>query len=134
MVDTGPLYAAIDRSDSYHERSVAALMRITEPIVVPFPVIVEVCRLIQRRLKPEQESRFLRSLLDGDLEVEHLDDRDIVRAANLIEQYADARLGFVDAAVIAVAERFRAGQLLTLDRRDFSIVRPAHCPAFDFLP
>ena len=134
LADTGPLYAAIDRADSEHERCVAALARIREPIIVPFPVIVEVCRLIQRRLQAEHQSRFLRSLTMGELEVEHLGDPDILRAADLVERYADARFGFVDASVVALAERFSVTRLLTLDRRDFSLVRPTHCPSFEFIP
>jgi uncharacterized protein len=36
--------------------------------------------------------------------------------------------------VVAVAERFGAVAIATLDRRHFSLVRPAHVPAFTLLP
>ena len=39
----------------------------------------------------------------------------------LVRRYADLPLGFVDAAVIACAER-RGGRVLTLDRRHFGVV------------
>ena len=49
-------------------------------------------------------------------------------------QYADFPLGGVDASVIAVAERFGVDQVATLDRRHFSVVKPAHVPALTLLP
>jgi predicted nucleic acid-binding protein len=48
--------------------------------------------------------------------------------------YADGRIGFVDAGVAALAERLGAVRIYTLDRRDFSILRPRHTSAFEVLP
>lgn len=59
---------------------------------------------------------------------------DLDRMAELVETYADFPLGLVDASVIAVAERLGAADIATLDRRHFSVVRPAHVPAFRLLP
>jgi predicted nucleic acid-binding protein len=56
------------------------------------------------------------------------------RAADLVEQYASLPLGTADAFVVAVAEKFGAVSIATLDRRHFSIVRPVHVPAFTLLP
>jgi predicted nucleic acid-binding protein len=38
--------------------------------------------------------------------------------------YADMRIGFVNASLIALAERHRLPRLLTLDRRHLAVVRP----------
>jgi predicted nucleic acid-binding protein len=43
-------------------------------------------------------------------------------------------LGTVDASVVAVSERLGTHTIATLDRRHFSVVRPAHIPAFDLVP
>jgi predicted nucleic acid-binding protein len=43
---------------------------------------------------------------------------DLARIRHLVRRYADLRLGLVDAAVIACAER-RGCPVLTLDRRHF---------------
>jgi len=48
--------------------------------------------------------------------------------------YADAAIGFVDASVVAIAERLGIRQVWTLDRRDFSLIRPKHVGAFDIVP
>lgn len=43
-------------------------------------------------------------------------------------------LDFVDALIVAIAERLNITRLLTLDRRDFQIIRPKHCNSFELLP
>lgn len=58
---------------------------------------------------------------------------DWVRAAELIRQYADMRLGLVAASVVAIAERLGVTTIATLDRRDFAVVRPAHCDGFELV-
>ena len=48
--------------------------------------------------------------------------------------YADLRVGFVDAAVLAIVERLREPKLATLDHRHFSVMRPRHVDALELLP
>ena len=104
------------------------------PLVVPDLVIPEVCYLLARGAQARVEGDFLRSLVSGRLVVEHVGDVDIERTAELVETYADLGLGTVDASVIAVAERLGATIIATLDRRHFSVVRPAHVAAFELAP
>ncbi|MFE7901688.1 PIN domain-containing protein [Streptomyces sp. NPDC057424] len=59
---------------------------------------------------------------------------EVSRAADLVEQYASLPLGTADAFVVAVAEKYRAVNIATLDRRHFSVVRPSHLPTFTLLP
>ena len=71
---------------------------------------------------------------DGAYELVQVTAADAVRAADLVEQYSSLPLGTADAIVVAVAERFRTVNIATLDRRHFSVVRPAHAAAFTLLP
>jgi uncharacterized protein len=48
--------------------------------------------------------------------------------------YADADIGFVDAAVLASTERLAEPKLATLDRRHFGLLRPRHVDALTLLP
>ena len=80
------------------------------------------------------EAEFLRSVRAGQVVMVPLVAADLDRMAELVEKYADFPLGLVDASVVAVAERLGAEEIATLDRRDFSAVRPAHVPAFTVLP
>jgi uncharacterized protein len=59
---------------------------------------------------------------------------DWLRSAQLIETYADLGLGFVDASIIAVAERLKLTEIATMNCRDFAVVRPVHCDAFELFP
>jgi uncharacterized protein len=43
-------------------------------------------------------------------------------------------LDFTDAAIVAIAERSNITRILTLDRRDFTLIRPKHCDYFEILP
>jgi uncharacterized protein len=51
-----------------------------------------------------------------------------------MERYADARVGFADAAVLAIVERLNEPKLATLDRRHFSLMRPRHIETLTLLP
>lgn len=45
-----------------------------------------------------------------------------------------AVVDFVDITLAAVAERLGIRQILTLDQRDFRILRPRHCEHFELAP
>ncbi len=59
---------------------------------------------------------------------------DYVRIRDLLTRYADLKLGFVDAAVIAIVERLNERKLATLDHRHFGTIRPKHTDAIELLP
>lgn len=134
VCDTGPLVAAADRDDAHHDTVVAALEGLREPLVVPAPVVVEVCWLLERNLGATAEAAFLSAGAQGELAIEDLAPADYERMASLVETYADLPLGMVDAAVVAIAERLGITKLLTINRRDFAVVRPSHVDAFELLP
>jgi predicted nucleic acid-binding protein len=134
LVDTGALYAAADADDAWHERVAAYFRGSRDEMVVPITVLPEVCYLLDEHLGPEAAIAFLRALDQGEARVEHLAPEDISRSIAVMDRYASLRLGFVDASLVAVAERLKIREVLTTDRRHFSAVRPRHCPAFDLRP
>lgn len=70
----------------------------------------------------------------GRLQALDLADEDWRRCAELAERYADLRLNLMDASLVALAERLGEKTIATLNRRDFTVVRPRHVAAFDLLP
>ncbi len=134
IVDTSVLYALVDANDAAHPRAVDALAAEVEAVIVPQPTLPEVCYLIGSRLGAEREAEFVRLLADSDWRLEPVTDADLLRIGHLMRDYAEARLGFVDASVVAIAERIGAVRVHTLDRRHFELVRPRHVEAFTLLP
>ena len=56
------------------------------------------------------------------------------RAAELVERYADLRLGGTDASVIALAERLGDSTIFTLEHRHFAVVQSSAVEGLTLLP
>lgn len=134
IIDTGIIYAMADRDDAWHERVVAYLKTQKDTLIVPITVLPEACCLLNSYLGKEVERSFISSLLHGEMAVEGLTAEDLRQTSNLLQRYADVNIGFVDATVVAIAERLKIHRILTTDRRHFSLIRPRHCPLFELLP
>jgi hypothetical protein len=134
VVDTGVAYGAADRDDPDHAGCAAVLVEHAGELVIPTPVIVETAWLVADRLGPAAEVGFLRSVNSGELRRVDLDATDWDRVAELVNRYSDLNLGLVDASVVTVAGRLSIVTLATLNHRDFTVVRPRHCDAFELIP
>ena len=126
ILDTGPLYASLDRSDNDHQSCRRLIETATEPLIVPAPVLVEVDYWIHERLYAGVLVALLDDIGDGAYLVEDVRPQDYRRVRELCDRYADAEIGFVDAAVLAIVERLNETKLATLDRRHFGMLRPRH--------
>ncbi len=134
VADTGPLYALMDRSDTWHARVVAWWGERLRGVVVPVSVLPEVSYLLQTRIGPAAEQAFIRAVASGEFITEPLESEDIARALQLMQEYGDLPLGFVDATVVATAERLGVREILTTDRRHFGVIRPLHANSLVLLP
>jgi predicted nucleic acid-binding protein len=134
ILDTGPLYASLDRSDRDYGRCRRLIEATQEPMVIPAPVMVEVDYLIHRRLHPGVLVALLRDIESGAYDVEPVTAGDHRRIMELCDRYADADIGYVDAAVLAITERLDEPKLATLDHRHFRTLRPRHVDAIQLLP
>jgi hypothetical protein len=104
------------------------------PLIVPTLVLTEVAYLVASRLGWQAEARLLGDFALGNFTLEPVHPGDLMRIVELVAQYHDLPLGTVDASVVAVAERLNLAQIATIDRRHFSIVRPARADVFTLLP
>jgi hypothetical protein len=134
IVDTSAVLAALDRSDPTHARVVSALAEERATIILPIVVLPEVAFLLERRHGAARAAAAMDRIARGPWPIINLDPVDLLRTAELMARYTDARIGFVDAAIAALAERLAIVRVYTLDRRDFTRLRPRHAPAFDILP
>lgn len=134
ILDTSFLFALTDQSDLNHQRVLAVAQGVTERLVLPVAVLPEICYLIASRLGHLAMRRFVSSVTPEAVQVESLTAEDLVRVHEILEQYADSQLDFTDAGIVAIAERLSITRVYTLDRRDFSMIRPRHCDYFELLP
>lgn len=109
LFDTGPLVAAIDRSDKHHLRCAAFLESAARPLIIPTTVIVEVCWLVEER--PDIEAAFLGAIAAGEFTHASITASDLTRM-----------------------ERLNLKDVATLDRKHFTVVRPSRIDALNLLP
>ena len=134
ILDTGPLYASLDRSDADYAACRELIESVGEPLVIPAPVLPEVDYWIHRRLHAGVLVALLDDVTTGAYRIEELEADDYARVRELCDRYADVDVGFVDAAVLAVVERLGEPKLATLDERHFRALRPRHVDALRLLP
>jgi hypothetical protein len=132
VVDTGVLFALFDRSDRWHERARGFLATHRELLLVPATVLPETAYLLRQLGGPARERLVVAAVASGELTVEDLSRPDAARALELMAAHPE--IGFVDASVVAIAERLKITRLFTTDRRHFASVRPRHVEAFALLP
>lgn len=123
-----------DRDDDWHLRVVRFVEQSRADLVIPVAVLPEAAYLLSSHLGPAAERELVRSVVKGEMTVEELTIQDLRRTFELLGRYAAARIGFVDATIVATAERLGISHILTTDRRDFVLIRPRHCKAFELLP
>jgi len=134
ILDTSFLFALTDTKDRNHSRVLSIAQDFNESLLLPCVVIPEICYLIASRLGHARMRQFLNSLSTSDIKLEPTTGTDLVRIGEILEQYADSQLDFVDTAIMVISERKNISCVLTLDRRDFSVMRPKHCDYFEILP
>ncbi len=132
ILDTGPLFAALDKRDRNHERCTEVLDRLDLDFVVPTLVVAEVTYFAGRYLGATVEADFLRGL--AALEVDTPIDEEWRVIAELVERYGDFPLGAVDASIVALAERLNTDLIVTLDHRHFRALRMQDGRPFKILP
>jgi predicted nucleic acid-binding protein len=132
LCDTGVVYALADRRDAWHARVRQYLESHPDALLLPVTILAEVAYLLRERIGAAAELAFARSVADGEVAVERTVAMDFTRAVELMKKYAS--LGFVDATIVATAERLKVTSIATTDRRHFGSVHPAHVHRFTLVP
>ena len=132
LVDAGPLVALIDAGDAYHQDCVVAVTAIREPMLTAWPVFTEAMYFLRGSVEAQDA---LWEMFESEvLRIADLDRDDCARMRHLMRKYRDLPMDLADAALVALAERERIHRIFTIDRRDFSVYKPAGMRRFEIIP
>ena len=101
---------------------------------MPIHTITEVAYFLAKNQGLKAVAQFSDSLANTKFQLETSTSEDFSRAAEILRKYNDANIDFVDACIVAIAERLNITKILTVDRRHFGIFKPNHCEAFEIFP
>lgn len=119
LLDTGTVYAYYDRSDRWHRAAAELVAAEAGGLLLPAPVVPEVDHLLGVRLGAEARRLFYRGLVEASYLLVDVPQERVSRIVELEAGFADLDLGFVDSAIVVVAETLGVRRVATTDRRHF---------------
>ena len=132
LLDSGIVYAYYDRSDRWHAKARALLRAEARGLILPAPVIPEVDHLLEHRLGRKSRFAFYAGITGGHYFVADLPRQAYAQVVEIDEQFEDLSLGFVDAAIVALAGALNVPRVATTDRRHFTPLAARY--ALELLP
>jgi hypothetical protein len=121
IVDTGPLVALFDPSDSHHAACRRRLSSFRDSLVMTLPVLTEAFHILSSESRGCVQLRRL--IAQGGMRVHFSDEDELARMFELMEAYQDHPMDLADASVVAAAETMETRKVFTLDRNDFETYR-----------
>jgi len=117
ILDAGPLIAAINRQDEYHEWACHTLERLGPPFYSCAEAMAEAAALTGRPAAIVEMIQAKEILLSFDLAEQ------TAAVLALLKKYNDRKMDLADACIVRMTELMRTSQVITLDRSDFSVYR-----------
>lgn len=107
LVDTGPLYAAVDPDDQYHSRAQTELGRLRDGgwgIAITYPTLLELYTLVMQRLSIAVAHQWLDEVTVAAALILPTPD-DYVSAVRRVRTYTDQRLTLPDLVLATMSAR-----------------------------
>jgi predicted nucleic acid-binding protein len=129
ICDTGPIVAYLNRHDPHHAWAVSALTHVRPPMLTSEPVLTEVAYVLREDavdvdpLFELVERQALR--VDFDLAAHW------PRVRTLMARYR--QMDLADASIVVMSELHARSQVVTVDRRNFSVYRRNDRQVIDFI-
>jgi uncharacterized protein len=134
LVDTSALIAFYDRRSADHHAVVQAFRATPAPLSVS-PLVLAEFDFLMGKYAGEKVARTAAREIANTMQIEDFRAPDLRAAADVMERYADLKLGLTGSSIVVLAHRCHTEQILTLDRRHFTVVRPlSTADAFTLLP
>ena len=134
VLDSSSLLAAIDSRQEDHAAAREVLESAREPLLISPFVLAELDHMILTHMGQRQELALLSEVVRGVYRLEHLSEEDVAEAAEVIERFADFKVGLADASVVVLANRHDTLDVLTRDERHFRVLSGPGDRPFRLLP
>lgn len=122
LLDTGPLVAYLDSAESVHAAVVSCLDDFEGQLVTTGAVITEAMHFVSESTTgPRLLAEFVAT--SGAQVYDFAQPTELREAAVLMERYADTPMDYADATLVLLGEGLGVQDILTLDRRGFSVYR-----------
>jgi len=132
ILDTGPWVALIDRSETRHAESVQWLKNFSGSLYSTEAVLTEVLYLLNFSTKAQCAA--IDFVLKAVVEIVPASIESLRKAKNLMKKYADLPMDFADATIVCLATETRMQNVVTFDRKDFTIYRLPKNQRFTIIP
>ncbi len=120
LIDSGPLIALFDSSDTYHQEAIEFIKTNNCLLVTTIASITEVLHLLDFNRKAQMD--FLEWVAQGGVHVSNIQQSDFSRIKELTSKYQDLPMDFADSCLVLHAEKTGINAIVTIDR-DFTIYR-----------
>ena len=132
LLDTGFLVALVNAKDPDHEQCTEVWSTLRGAVVTVEGVLMEASHLLARARGGSSAALHLVASVDAT--IVPLDARRMRAAAGLMERYRNVPMDLVDALLVLAAQDLSIREVLTLDRRGFSVYRVRARQALRVLP
>lgn len=135
LIDTNYLVALMVKKDKSHAAALKFASTFRGKLVMPELVMVElffVVNELTESYKKATEAVYQAS--QSNIQMIALIPSDYPRIYEIMNKYQSSEFDFVDAAMMTLAERLNITEVVTFDRRDYSIFRPKHVDYLTLLP
>jgi predicted nucleic acid-binding protein len=122
LLDTSGLLAAVDASQRQHAQAAASLVTAQPPLLLSPFVLAELDYLIAARVGSAARQTLLEEVERGAYVLEHMSNRDVGEAREIIRRHAGFDISLADASIVVLARRHAARAVLTLDERHFRVL------------
>ena len=117
VLDAGPLIAALNRDDAYHQWATETITRLGPPFHSCPEVMAEAAAMTGQPRAIVEMIQAGEIVLSFDLAAQ------AASVLNLLNKYADREMDLADACIVRMTELSRNCRVITVDRQDFSVYR-----------
>jgi len=134
IIDTSAIVGLVDKSCQQHKRISDLIKKTDFDLIVPSPIITEACYILNKKFGHNIEIKFLEEIISVNFYFEIIKFPDLARIVEILKKYSNLNIGYVDGAIVAIAERLKINRIITLDRKHFSTLLPLGFDYFEIYP